>query len=68
MLHCQSGWYFTRTSDGGVLIRKHEMAREDAPLQFAIIVDPDSWASIVSSVCSRGETGPTFRAAREFHG
>lgn len=65
--HAHHGWYFRRNTDGSVTVEVAESAQEDAPLQVGSTFDPDTWASIVASVSSRGEDAATWRAARELH-
>lgn len=62
--HWKDNWYFERRENGGVRIYhldERGIADED------IEIDADSWASIVASVSASGETGETFREARDFH-
>ena len=69
--HWKDNWYFERLSNGGVRIYHEERANkgegEFPEYDTCLDIDPDSWASIVASVSKRGETGETFRQAREFH-
>jgi len=62
--HWQDGWYFKRMPEGGVRMRKREASREDAPIVLEVIVDADSWCSIVSHVTAGGEaqSWPVVRA------
>lgn len=63
--HWRHGWHFKRL-DGGVvrirlLIDGHPVAAQE------FLIPPNEWASIVSHVSARGETGATFQAACDFH-
>src|SRR5690348_63381 len=61
--HETSGWYFKRLESGSVRIRHRTGETVDAEH----VIDEASWASIVSHVSARGETGDTFAEARRFH-
>ena len=70
--HWKNGLFFERNSDRSVTIyRLHEaksgtstrVDREDIGR-----IPAEEWASIISSVSERGETGETWREALKFHG
>lgn len=63
--HAHSGWYFHRESNGSVRILAPDSLGPGAH-QLGVF-DPDTWASIVASVSASGETGDTWRAAKDFH-
>ena len=69
--HWKDGWYFERIKklnsekDGSVRIYRFEPGCLMADVDIEI--DPDSWASIVASVCSEGETKFTFEIAKTMH-
>lgn len=65
--HAHDGWYFRRIANGNVIIEVAESAHGDAPLQVAVVLDPDTWASVVASVATEGETSSTFHAAQALH-
>lgn len=66
--HNREGWYYKRIDDKGtVRIRKRASAHEDAPVVAEIEIPENEWASIVAHVTAGGETGASWRAAREFH-
>lgn len=72
--HWQNGWYFERLDDGSVRIYHQDPVSkrtagegEFAEYDTCIDIHMDSWASIVASVCARGETGETWREALQFH-
>ena len=67
MFHLENGWYFSREENGNVKIMKREDAEPDAALITAITMTPDDWASVVSSVCARGNRKDAFDGARLFH-
>lgn len=58
--HWRDNWFFQRTKLGAVLVTLPDSSQK--------VIPPNEWASIVASVCARGETGETFEAARAFHG
>lgn len=82
MFHYRCNTFFGRRADGSVRILKYRSdyvvpgfpsAEGPAPglateVELDLIVDPNGWASIVSTVSRAGETAETFRAALEFHG
>lgn len=45
----------------------HDVVGTMQEMIFSTILTPESWASIVSSVCARGETEGTWDEARRFH-
>lgn len=70
--HAHSGWYFERLDDGSVQVTTPlSEVGIDGDLfedERAIVVfDPNTWASIVASVCARGESADTFWRATRFH-
>lgn len=68
--HIRNGLFVTRLTDGAVLLVKTDGAAPEAagkaPL-FTETFTASEWASLVASVCARGEDGNTWRAAMEFH-
>lgn len=64
--HAREGWYFRREDDGSVRILAPDSLGAGAHQLVAL--DASTWASVVASVCARGETGETYRAALDFHG
>ncbi|HWB36633.1 MAG TPA: hypothetical protein VHA75_11475, partial [Rugosimonospora sp.] len=62
--HAHSGWYFRRNSDGTVTI--YADATEDGHPR-EVTFEPSTWASIVASVSSEGETSATYREALALH-
>lgn len=73
MYHAKDGLYFQRLEGGSVLIRKLESTRtaEDpkpsVPIVMDVVLDADTWASAIASVCGAGENGDSFRRAENFH-
>lgn len=62
--HWIGGVYFRRADDGTVEIGEGPDF-DDVTVKHRI--DPNSWASIVSSVSHRGEDHETFTEANRFH-
>ncbi len=67
MFHVKDGLYFDRLADGSVQIQKKTDGKEGAKVVMDLEIDPDSWASVVASVCAIGEDGNTFRQASNLH-
>ena len=61
--HSKQGLFFRRDEDGNVIVRKVVGGR----VMFKITLDSNSWASVMASVCARGEDAFTFEEARQFH-
>lgn len=61
------GLYFERTADGAVKIVQQERSGDVALPLFEVVVDADSWASIVASVSLGGEMDGRFYEAQRFH-
>lgn len=63
--HWAHGWHFKRLAEGVVrmrlLVDNHPVAGQE------FTIPPNEWASIVSHVSQRGETGETFQQALDFH-
>ncbi|GAB3847237.1 hypothetical protein [Dactylosporangium cerinum] len=64
--HARDGWFFRRELDGSVRLTAPDSLGAGA--HQTVVLDPDTWASAVASVCAVGETSATFRTARNFHG
>ena len=62
--HWKDNWYFERLDDGSVVIEKKNDSKFP---EVRIIIDPDSWCSIVVSVSAQGETAESFQEARNLH-
>ena len=64
--HATDGFIIKRVDSGSVRIRKYKdsFCKE---LVMEITFDDAVWASIVSSVCARGETRESWDEARKFH-
>lgn len=77
MFYAKNCVFFGRTREGGVHLQrikeypkpdnwpKAGFKHDDATL--SVEFTSTEWASIVASVCHRGETGPTYREALAFH-
>lgn len=63
--HARDGWYFRREDDGSVRILAPDSLGPGA--HQVVTLDADTWASVVASVSSGGETSESFQAARRFH-
>ena len=63
MFRYKDGWLFERLEDGTVRIARGKFENNET----VIIIDVDSWASIVSSVTKQGENAGTYEAAKFFH-
>lgn len=60
--HARDGWYFERQPDGSVKISAAVQRCTEE-----LVIDPDTWASIVASVSALPETSARWQAAREYH-
>lgn len=63
--HAKDGWYFKRVKGGYVQVMKRNAL--SGLMETLDQFSPELWASIVSSVCSLGETGDTYHHALIFH-
>jgi hypothetical protein len=63
MFHAKDRFYFHRNPDGSVLVR----AVVNEKVTHETTLDDHAWASVVSAVCARNESGPTYREALAFH-
>lgn len=63
--HARDNWYFRREDDGSVRILAPDSLGPGA--HQVVTLDADTWASVVASVSSGGETAETFHAAQRFH-
>lgn len=61
--HYKDGWLFSRLENGSVCIEKENILTPG----FKIIIDSDSWASIVASVSIKGDTREAFDQAANLH-
>lgn len=64
--HLREGLFFCRKADGHVAIQKYRPGALGP--EWVLVVPPNEWASVVASVCARGENIDTFTEAMEFHG
>ena len=64
MFHARDGLYFERLADGSVKVRLEPIGG-GAPAEA--IVPADTWASVIATVCARGETADTWNEARQYH-
>jgi hypothetical protein len=80
MFHYKDNLFFGRMNNGSVRIIKFAKPPKDWPqaegfytsyedaVLFDVIVDADSWCSVISSVSAGGEWNNGFYKAKEFHG
>lgn len=64
--HARDRWFFRREDDGSVRILAPDSLGPGASQK--VVLDPNTWASVVASVSASGEDGATFGAAERFHG
>ena len=70
--HWKDGWYFERIITGKPekygWVRIFHIEPGQSIADVDIEIEPNSWASIVASVCPEGETGFTLGLSRAIHG
>lgn len=64
--HVTDGFTAKRVDSGQVRLRKYTDSYLDRIL-FEITFSASVWASIVSSVCARGETSESYHEQKKFH-
>ena len=67
--HAKDGLHFERRIEmnGAVRIFKHENAKPGSRIVMDLVVDADTWCSIVAAMSPAGENGDTFRMAEDLH-
>jgi len=66
--HAKNGLFFQRDEDGNVIVRKVETDNlRGTRVMFKATLEPNTWASVMASVCARGEDANTFQEADQFH-
>jgi len=71
-VHNLGGFLFDRCpsstahKDGSVRIR-FRVCSQEPNTEYGMIVDPDSWASLIAGLSVRGETSETWELARQLH-
>lgn len=60
MFHVKDGWYFTRREDGTVRVISPDP-------KVDLVMDPDTWCSVIAHCSARGDTAEAFQEAQEFH-
>lgn len=72
--HARDGFFFERLGDGSVAISVEVPVRDamgkatgDRAMLHRIQLPENEWASVLASVCGKGEDGDTWAAARRFH-
>lgn len=63
--HAREGWFFRREPDGSVRLQAPDSAGPGA--HQTVVLDANTWASAVASVCLAGENGTTYRRALAYH-
>lgn len=74
VFHAKDGLCFARRHDGSVVVTTEQPMREPDG-SFAgrratitrVVLDVDTWASVVASMSARGENLSTWHAAKRFH-
>jgi len=65
--HLRDGLFFKRLDDENIRIRKYKTAHfKETEIIFEMIIDKNSWASIVSTVSKFGENGTSYFEALRF--
>jgi hypothetical protein len=67
MFHVKDGLYFERLSDGNVRVLKRRDGKPDSAVVFDMIIDRDSWCSIIASMSYYGEEDYGWYRACNFH-
>ncbi len=62
-----NGWFFTRLSDGAVVIEKRQGPSRESELTACAVIEPDEWASVVAAVSAMGDTPTTWGLASRLH-
>lgn len=65
MFHVKDGWFFERLSDGSVHLFKK--AADGYHNTAALVMDANTWASVISSMSIGGEANGGFYRALDFH-
>lgn len=61
--HARDGLFFYRLPNGDVRVKV-----KDGPIErFNVVLPSDVWASVLASICARGETYETWNEAKNFH-
>lgn len=61
MFHWKNGWYFGRLPDGDVVIMNANFGG------FKLIIDKDSWPSIVAGVSKNADSAESYQEAVRLH-
>lgn len=68
MFHLANGFYFRREDDGSVTVQIAQEGDEAyKPTGPSVTADEAGWASVLASLCARGENSDTFTDALDFH-
>ncbi len=67
MFHNREGLYFEQLPFGDVRLLKRESAIPDSPIVLDMVIDKDSWASIIASMSYYGEIDNGYYRALNFH-
>lgn len=67
--HWKDGWYFERMREEKYgWVRIYHIPPGESVADVDIEIEPNSWASIMASVCPEGETQFTFNITKALHG
>lgn len=65
--HLSDGFTYERVSDDGDVRLRLRVHHGGDEIIRELVVPENEWASVVASVCAKGETGDTYQAARDLH-
>lgn len=60
----REGFEFERGEDGSVTVR---VKVGSAQATHMVVIPLNEWASVIASMCARGEDGDTYQDAVDFH-
>lgn len=67
MFHSHSGVFFEQAGNGAVRLLVKAEGKDDSPVLKDVILDKDTWASIIATVSYHGEEDYGFYRATNFH-
>jgi len=65
--HYENGWYFSRLPNGDVCIENGYLPVHGHRGVIKLIIDSDSWISIITAVSHGGSVAENYQKAEEFH-
>lgn len=73
--HWKDGWWFSRLADGSIRMEHRQYILEGPTGKYTdqytvdvnVVIDTDSWGSIVASMSEHGDTREAWSAAKRFH-